>query len=181
MFEVTRDVLQLNSSPESFVEADRLEHDNKDLARFIEEGERLRAHLVDEIGRLEQQYNLMSEEAAIAEESERFTLKIIDADTVDHERRLQETTIQKLKDEPEFPHVYAKIGELFTALNCSWYNAEGYGNHVIEDDHERVRLISRMEKRAESSRRNLIESLVVIADYAPHQMRSQRFTKENNS
>jgi predicted nuclease with TOPRIM domain len=114
------DTLQLNSLLDLFVEAERIEKDNRETYLFIAENDEERRRMIDEIGELEQKYKKLS---AGKEERERelmSKLAKLNLDLLAMHEELGNIAEQKQRDAVEFSVVYAGIEELFNALQCLW-------------------------------------------------------------
>jgi chromosome segregation ATPase len=117
------DGLKLNSLPELFSEAERLERENREMFAFISENEETRQALVGEIDMLERQYKELSAAREESEAQQRRRLEQLTVEIARMQQQLSEIQTQKKNDEAEFATMYAVVESLFNALQCRWDGA----------------------------------------------------------
>ena len=120
MIQSILDMLNLESLPELFSEAERLEKENAELYKYITENDEAKHALEEEIAQLETQYRELMTERESNEDEQRNELNKLNAEIADVQSQLAEIETQKNKDEMEFSEVYSEIEQLFNALECSW-------------------------------------------------------------
>jgi chromosome segregation ATPase len=148
------DGVKLNSLPELFSEAERLERENNEMFEFLRDNQDSRQRLISEIDALEHQYK---ELAAAREDSEAQQLKRLECLTVEISQMhdwLSEIQTQKQKDEAEFATVYTMIQQLFNALQCRWDEAPD-GKTIVTDENVIFAL-----KQIEAAATDVISSVV---------------------
>jgi multidrug resistance efflux pump len=123
MIQKILDALQMNSLPEVFTEAERLEKENREMYMFLVENDEVRRNLIDEINALGRQYEELSAAREEKEQGQKQKVEKLNADIIRMQEQLRELQAQKAKQATEFSVVYSAIEELFQALHCSWEGA----------------------------------------------------------
>jgi flagellar biosynthesis/type III secretory pathway chaperone len=123
MIQKILDAVHMNSLPELFAEADRLEKENREMYAYLVENEEPRRRLIEEIASLEQQYRDLAGARDEGEREQKQKLEKLNSDIVQMQEQLQVMQAQKERDVAEVSIVYAAIDELFNALHCSWEGA----------------------------------------------------------
>jgi predicted nucleic acid-binding Zn-ribbon protein len=134
LFDMMLEVLGLHNIPALFAEADRLQDESAELARFLRDNEPLRADLLEEIAGLEKQHERLSVEAELAEEEQRGSIDELALDIRELQGQLRELRTQKLKDEREFAQVYTEIEAIFNGLGCDWGQLNEGGKGITEQN-----------------------------------------------
>jgi chromosome segregation ATPase len=123
MIQKILDALQMNSLPEVFAEAERLEKENREMSMFLIENDEIKRNLINEIHALERQHEELSAAREEKEQAQKQKVEKLNADIVRMQEELCELQAQKAKDTTEFSVVYSAVEELFQALRCSWEGA----------------------------------------------------------